>query len=72
MFEGWVADVLATYLGKFIDVQKDQLGISLWSGGLAACVLRAACPLADPPAACPVAGLPHAIDCICDRRWPPL
>jgi hypothetical protein len=33
MFEGWVADLLATYLGKFIDVQKDQLGISLWSGG---------------------------------------
>ena len=32
MFEGWVADLLAGYLGKFIDVQRDQLGISLWSG----------------------------------------
>ena len=32
MFEGWVAEVLATYLGKFIDVQRDRLRISLWGG----------------------------------------
>lgn len=32
MFEGWVADVLATYLGKFIDVQRERLRISLWAG----------------------------------------
>lgn len=32
MFEGWVADLLATYLGRFVDVQKDQLKISLWGG----------------------------------------
>jgi hypothetical protein len=32
MFEGWAADLLATSLGKFADVQRDQLRISLWSG----------------------------------------
>jgi hypothetical protein len=32
MFEGWAADLVATYLGKFVDVQRDQLRISLWSG----------------------------------------
>jgi hypothetical protein len=32
MFESYVADVLATYLGKFIDVQRDKLRISLWGG----------------------------------------
>jgi hypothetical protein len=32
MFEGWAADLVAAYLGKFVDVQRDQLRISLWSG----------------------------------------
>lgn len=32
MFEGWVLDLLASYLGRFIDLQKDKLRISLWSG----------------------------------------
>ena len=32
MFEGWVADVLAVYLGRFINVEKDKLRISLWGG----------------------------------------
>ncbi|GFR45602.1 hypothetical protein Agub_g6999, partial [Astrephomene gubernaculifera] len=32
MFEGWAADLLATSLGRFVDVQKDKLRISLWSG----------------------------------------
>ncbi len=32
MFEGWVAEALAMYLGKFIDVQRDRLRISLWGG----------------------------------------
>jgi hypothetical protein len=32
MFEGWVADLLASSLGRFIDVQRDSLRISLWSG----------------------------------------
>ncbi len=35
MFEGWAADVLASTLGKFVDVQRDRLRISLWSGELA-------------------------------------
>ncbi len=32
MFEGWVADLLASYLGRYVDVQKDKLRIGLWSG----------------------------------------
>ncbi|KXZ51516.1 hypothetical protein GPECTOR_12g479 [Gonium pectorale] len=32
MFEGWAADLLATSLGRFVDVQRDKLRISLWSG----------------------------------------
>eukprot|EP00198_Chlamydomonas_reinhardtii_P007834 XP_001697171.1 predicted protein [Chlamydomonas reinhardtii] len=32
MFEGYAADLLATSLGRFVDVQKDKLRISLWSG----------------------------------------
>lgn len=32
MFENWAADVLANYLGKFVDVQRDRLRISLWGG----------------------------------------
>ncbi len=32
MFESWVADVLANALGRYLDVQKDKLRISLWSG----------------------------------------
>lgn len=34
MFEGWAADMVAAYLGRFVDVQRDQLRISLWSGEL--------------------------------------
>eukprot|EP00803_Ostreobium_quekettii_P009394 evm.model.scf_204.13 EVM.evm.TU.scf_204.13 scf_204:99162-102872(-) len=32
MFESWVSDLLASSLGHFIDVQRDQLRISLWHG----------------------------------------
>jgi len=32
MFEGWAADVLASYIGKFVNVQRDSLKISLWEG----------------------------------------
>ena len=35
MFEGWVSELLAGYLGHFVDVQKDQLRVSLWSGAVA-------------------------------------
>ena len=32
VFEGWVSDLLASYLGHFVDVKRDELRISLWSG----------------------------------------
>jgi hypothetical protein len=32
MFEGWVTEYLASYLGHFCDLQKEQLRISLWRG----------------------------------------
>ena len=32
MFEGWVSDLLAAYLGQFLDVQREQLRISLFKG----------------------------------------
>ena len=32
MFEGWASDLLASYLGQFLEVQREQLRISLWSG----------------------------------------
>lgn len=32
MFEGWVADIIAATLGRYLDVQKDKLKISLWGG----------------------------------------
>ena len=32
MFEGWLADLLAGYLGHFLDVKREQLRLSLWSG----------------------------------------
>ena len=32
MFEGWVSDLLASYLGHFLDVKKEQLRVSLWRG----------------------------------------
>jgi hypothetical protein len=34
MFEGWAADVLASYIGKFVNVQRDSLKISLWGGNV--------------------------------------
>ena len=33
MFEGWVSELLASYLGHFLDVKKEQLRVSLWKGG---------------------------------------
>jgi hypothetical protein len=42
MFEGYAADLLATSLGRFVDVQKDKLRISLWSGE---CSLGSSCGL---------------------------
>lgn len=32
MFEGYASELLASYLGHFFDVKKEQLRISLWSG----------------------------------------
>ena len=32
MFEGWATDLLATYLGHFVDVKREALRIGLWSG----------------------------------------
>ena len=32
MFEGWVADILASYLGHFVNIKREQLRISLWQG----------------------------------------
>lgn len=32
MFESYIADVIASTLGRYLDVQRDQLRISLWSG----------------------------------------
>lgn len=32
VFEGWVVDHLSTWLGHFLDIQRDQLQISLWRG----------------------------------------
>lgn len=32
MFEGWLSDLLASYLGHFLDVKKEKLRVSLWSG----------------------------------------
>ena len=34
MFEGWASELLASYLGHFFDIRKEQLRISLWSGML--------------------------------------
>jgi hypothetical protein len=33
MLEGYAADLLASTIGKFVDVQRDRLRISLWGGG---------------------------------------
>ena len=32
MFEEWVGDVITRFVGHFLDVKKDQLRVSLWSG----------------------------------------
>lgn len=37
MFESWVSELLASYLGHFVDIQKEQLRVSLWSGGSCIC-----------------------------------
>ena len=37
MFEGWASELLASYLGHFLDVKKEQLRISLWSGKSLSC-----------------------------------
>lgn len=50
MFENWAADVLANYLGKFVDVQRDRLKISLWGGK---CHRAPSDVLLLPPAPCP-------------------
>jgi hypothetical protein len=36
MLEGYAADLLASTIGKFVDVQRDRLRISLWGGGCTA------------------------------------
>jgi hypothetical protein len=32
MLEGWLSDLLASYLGHFLDVKREQLRVSLWNG----------------------------------------
>lgn len=32
MLEGWLSDLLAGYLGHFLDVKREQLRVSLWNG----------------------------------------
>ena len=32
MFEGWLSDLLAAYLGHFLEINREQLRVSLWSG----------------------------------------
>lgn len=34
MFEGWISELLAGYLGHFLDVKREQLRVSLWNGEL--------------------------------------
>lgn len=36
MFEGWLHETLANSLGRILDISKEQLRISLWSGGCSA------------------------------------
>ena len=45
MFEGWLSDLLASYLGHFLDVKKEKLRVSLWSGvnGALRCIESCAC-----------------------------
>eukprot|EP00889_Picochlorum_renovo_P006649 jgi/Picre1/33679/NNA_001158.t1 len=31
MFEGWATDLLASYLGKLLDIQQEQLKVNLWT-----------------------------------------
>jgi len=38
MFEGWVADLIASTLGSYLDLTKDRLRISLWEGVLRVCI----------------------------------
>ena len=32
MFEAWLSDLLASYLGHFLDVKPEALRVSLWKG----------------------------------------
>ncbi len=32
MFEGWLADLLAGYLGHFVNIKREQLRFSFWQG----------------------------------------
>ncbi len=32
MFEGWLGEIIARFVGHFLDVKKEQLRVSLWSG----------------------------------------
>lgn len=34
MFEGWLGDIITRFVGYFLDVKKEQLRVSLWSGKL--------------------------------------
>ena len=56
MFEGWLADLLAGYLGHFLDVKREQLRLSLWSGDHQTCdptsLESATRGLTDTPSCC--------------------
>jgi len=32
MFEAWLSDLLASYLGHFLDIKPEALRVSLWKG----------------------------------------
>jgi type IV pilus biogenesis protein CpaD/CtpE len=42
MFESAASNLLSGLLGRYVDVQRDQLRISLWNGGSVVVVARVA------------------------------
>ena len=41
MFESWIGELITRFVGHFLDVKKDQLRVSLWSGALDYSALQA-------------------------------
>ena len=56
MFEAWLSDLLASYLGHFLDVKPEALRVSLWKGESLG-VVGAGAPLAARPSLLPPAHL---------------